>query len=474
MELLKRVVLIATSLFVCLVSVARAGDVRPRVIVTTDGEEDDRASMVRFLLSSNEFDVEAIVNSCSQFHWVGGEGWNAFHPVEWVSDYISLYGDVYENLLKHDSSYPSPGYLLKRWKVGNINQVGEYCERTEGARFIAEILLDEEDPRPVWIQAWGGCNTLAAALKIIQDDFPESMERVAEKMRLFLIWEQDDAYQKYIRPNWEHLNVLTIISDQFDCVAYIWPKVLPADVQRYFGKEWMTEHIAASHGALCDAYPTNDGAFNAEGDTPAFLHTIDNGLRNMECPAYGGWGGRYVKVRNNVWMDQSPSADYVRPEGQWGFDVSWSKMMENYADSVGMDIRTRYFKPIWRWIADVQRDFAARADWCVADYDSANHHPEVRLAGDVTDIDAKVGDEILLDASQSVDPDSDELSFHWFMYKEAGSYDGDFSFDSNSERIGLAVPADARPGDTIHIICRVADNGTPSLARYRRIIVRVV
>ena len=213
MELLKRVLLMATSIFVCLVSVARTGDVRPRVIVTTDGEEDDRASMVRFLLSSNEFDVEAIVNSCSQFHWVGGEGWNAFHPVEWVSDYISLYGDVYENLLKHDSSYPSPGYLLKRWKVGNINQVGEYCERTEGARFIAEILLDEEDPRPVWIQAWGGCNTLAAALKIIQDDFPESMERVAEKMRLFLIWEQDDAYQKYIRPNWEHLNVLTIISD---------------------------------------------------------------------------------------------------------------------------------------------------------------------------------------------------------------------------------------------------------------------
>ncbi len=36
---------------------------RPRVIVTTDGEEDDMASMVRFLLTCNDFDVEAIINS---------------------------------------------------------------------------------------------------------------------------------------------------------------------------------------------------------------------------------------------------------------------------------------------------------------------------------------------------------------------------------------------------------------------------
>ena len=83
-------------------------------------------------------------------------------------------------------------------------------------------------------------------------------------------------------------------------MAYIWDKVLPQQVQSYFGKEWMTENIIKGHGVLCDAYPDKDGAFNAEGDTPAFLHTIDNGLRNMENPGYGGWGGRYVKVRNNV------------------------------------------------------------------------------------------------------------------------------------------------------------------------------
>ncbi|WP_337651966.1 hypothetical protein [Phocaeicola plebeius] len=31
----------------------------------------------------------------------------------------------------------------------------------------------------------------------------------------------------------------------------------------------------------------------------------------------------------------------------------------------------------------------------------------------------------------------------------------------------------AHPGDTIHLICKVSDNGVPSLTRYKRIIIRV-
>lgn len=447
---------------------------KPRVIVTTDGEEDDRASMVRFLLSSNEFDVEGIINSSSQFHWVGGKGWNAFHSVDWVKEYIEYYGGVYSNLLLHDNHYPSPEYLLSKWKVGNINGLGDYTERTEGAKFIADILLDRTDSRPIWIQAWGGCNTLAAALRIIQEDHSERMLEVASRMRLFLIWEQDEAYQEYIRPNWERFNIPTIISDQFDCMAYIWPKVLPQQIQPYFEKEWMIKHIIKGHGTLCDAYPNKDGAFNAEGDTPAFLHTIDNGLRSMENPGYGGWGGRYVKVRNNVWMDPAPSPDYVHPAGQWGFSNSWSKMMEHYTDSAKVAMRTNYFKPLWRWLKDVQNDFAVRADWCIKDYTSANHHPIVRLKSIPLNMDVKVGEKIVLDASKSEDPDGDKLSFHWWTYQEAGTYKGRWAVDSNKKKMSLRIPEDACLGDIIHVICEVSDNGSPSLARYKRIIMRVV
>ncbi len=168
-------------LVLCCCTSVKGMEDRPRIIVTTDGEADDRASFVRFLLTSNEFDVEAIVNSSSEFHWVGGKGWNAFHPVEWIAEYIGYYAQVYPNLLKHSKDYPSPDELLARWKVGNISAIGEYATRTEGARFIADILLDNSDSRPIWLQAWGGCNTIAAALKIIQEDHPERMAEGAAK-----------------------------------------------------------------------------------------------------------------------------------------------------------------------------------------------------------------------------------------------------------------------------------------------------
>jgi hypothetical protein len=42
---------------------------KPRIIVTSDGEIDDQCSMIRFLLYTNEWNVEGIVTSSSQYHW---------------------------------------------------------------------------------------------------------------------------------------------------------------------------------------------------------------------------------------------------------------------------------------------------------------------------------------------------------------------------------------------------------------------
>ncbi len=465
-----------------------AGIEKTRVIVTTDGEADDRASMVRFLLSSNEFDVEGIINSSSQFHWVGGKGWNAFHEVSWIKEYIERYAEVYPNLLIHNPNYPSPELLLSKWKVGNINGISEDSIRTEGAEWIVKVLLDSTDTRPVWIQAWGGCNTISRALRIIEEDYPSRMSELASKLRLFLIWEQDETYQSYIRPNWEKFNIPTIISDQFDCMAYIWPKVLPAQIRSYFEKDWMTENILNDHGPLCDLYENNQGDFNAEGDTPAFLHSISNGLRSNESPDYGGWAGRYVRVRHNVWMDPLPDSTFHRPLEQWGFQNSWSKKLEHATDSASVQIRTNYFKPIWRWLDDVQNDFAVRADWCVKDYKSANHHPIIRLKNTPLNIWAEAGQKISLDASPSTDPDNDRLNFHWWQYQEAGTYKGEVkivssqtivnpsnSFDcSTQSKIKIKIPKDAKVGDTIHMICELSDDGTPKLTQYQRVIITIV
>jgi hypothetical protein len=58
------------------------------VIVTTDGEIDDRCSMVRFLLYANEWDVEGIILSSSQYHWQGHRVWAGD---DWVEPFLDAY-----------------------------------------------------------------------------------------------------------------------------------------------------------------------------------------------------------------------------------------------------------------------------------------------------------------------------------------------------------------------------------------------
>ena len=60
---------------------------KPRVIVTTDGEIDDECSMVRFLLYANEFDVEGIITSSSQYHWQG----HKWAGDDWMRPYLNAY-----------------------------------------------------------------------------------------------------------------------------------------------------------------------------------------------------------------------------------------------------------------------------------------------------------------------------------------------------------------------------------------------
>jgi hypothetical protein len=70
--------------------VQQAPRTRPRVVATTDGEIDDRCSMIRFLLYANEFEVEGLVYSSSRFHWLG-QTWSG---VEWINAQIGMYARV--------------------------------------------------------------------------------------------------------------------------------------------------------------------------------------------------------------------------------------------------------------------------------------------------------------------------------------------------------------------------------------------
>jgi hypothetical protein len=443
---------------------------KTRVIVTSDGEIDDQCSIVRFLYYVNEWDVEGIITSSSQYHWHG----HKWPGDDWIEPYLDAYEKDYPNLVKHDPEFPTAAFLRERTLLGNVKTEGEMTEVTAGSSHIVKVLLDETDDRPIWIQAWGGTNTIARALKTIEENHPEKMEYVANKIRLYLIWEQDVTFQEYIRPHWGKYNIPTIISDQFEAIAYRWAKVQPKEMLPYFEGPWMKANILENHGALTALYPAmENGDFRSEGDSPAFLHTIPTGLRSLESPGNGGWGGRFVKVRENTWLDPVPVPGYQYPEGRWYGSNGWGRQSLHEGSKATPTQRSEYFKPMWRWSDALQNDFAARADWAVKSYEEANHEPEVILKHK-KDLSLKAGAKVKLDASLSMDPDKDQLNFKWWQHQEASTYPESIAIRNfESEKATFIVPENASKGQTIHIICEVSDNGTPKLTRYRRIIITV-
>ncbi|MDW7691900.1 DUF1593 domain-containing protein [Flammeovirgaceae bacterium SG7u.111] len=479
-------IIIFAAAISCTNNKAKTGiEIKPRVIVTSDGEIDDECSMVRFLLYANEWDVEGIVTSSSQYHWQG----HKWAGDNWLEPYLEAYAEVYPNLTLHDKNYPTPEHIQSIAFLGNVAAEGEMDSITPGSEHIAKVLLDESDNRPIWIQAWGGTNTIARALKSIEEKHPEKMGYVANKLRFFFIWEQDSTYQSYIRPHWGKYNILTIVCDQFWAVAYQWDKIIPNDKIDYFKVEWMESNILEDHGQLCSLYkaykggddnegwragsPKQKGSFRSEGDSPAFIYTIPTGLGALESPDHGSWGGRYVKVRENTWLDPVHEPGYTYPEGRWFTGTAWGRgyMRNTYPENQGL--MEEYFRPITRWADVLQNDFAARADWCVKPFDEANHQPVVILDHEAN-LKATTGATIQLSAKGTYDPDDDELNFNWWYYTEASDFEGSIEIvNANSQNASIIISEKGEQGQSIHIICEVTDNGSPQLTRYQRVIITI-
>jgi hypothetical protein len=473
---------------------------KARTIVTTDGEVDDQDSFIRMLLYANEFDLVGLIYSSSQWHYKGdGKGTKYTSPMAmtskrygertelrwpgttWMESHIDQYAKVYDNLKKHANGFPSPEYLKSIIRVGNIDFEGEMSKDTPGSDFIKEVLLDA-DTNVVYLQIWGGTNTVARALKSIEDqykaqpDWETLKKRISRKAILYAVLDQDNTYGRYVAPNWPEVRVL-YNSAQFWNFAYPWPRVVPLPLQQYLRGPWFNANIRTNHGPLLEQYYLwgdgrrieNDPEHNqgdtavarkagmtrydfiSEGDSPAYFHLIDVGLDNLADASYGGWGGRLARSRTNPfrWEDGDNVTDFN----------PYTK---------------RYDKayPQTRWIEVLQQDFAARADWCVSDVKAANHPPIVNLAHAKT-LEGKPGSVINLSVNVS-DPDGDQMSCKWWQYDEVDSYEGKIKILNSGKLLSsVEIPRDAHAGQTFHVIAEVSDNGSPKLTRYRRVIVTV-
>lgn len=440
---------------------------KQRVIVLTDimNEPDDQQSLVRYLVYANEFDTEGLVATTST---------HLRDKVrqDKIEELLTAYGKVRNNLEKHAQGFPSEKALravtTSHLPIYGMGGVG--AGKDSGGSELLIRAVDKKDERPLWVSVWGGANCLAQALwKVRETRTPEQMKAFVSRLRVYTISDQDDA-GRWIRLNFPDIFYVVSPSTERweEYYRATWTGISgdrhykngPMYKFELVDNPWLEQHVIKNHGPLGELYPRLE--YIMEGDTPAYLGLINNGLGSALTPAYGGWGGRYDFFQSyaevaKIWTNTIHSVDEVElPDGR----------------KVASDQAT-----IWRWREAYQQDFAARMDWCVArTVKEANHNPVVVLNGNkgkaVAAAIASAGQEVRLSANGTTDPDGHALNYRWFVYKEAGRFTGNVQLrNPGAEEISFVMPKLGN-NQELHLICEVKDNGSPALYSYRRVILR--
>lgn len=485
---------------------------RPRTIVTADPELDDLNSMIRFLLYANELQIDGLIYAGSRYHWRGdGRGTAFFLPereydrpqTSWrwasgerfIDDAVDAYADVHPHLIAHDPRYPSPDALRAVVREGNVAFEGDTSAESPGSRLIADVLTDDV-PGPVYLQMWAGPSTVARALMSIEERFRGTAEwervhaDVSAKAVITKFGSQDATYDEYIAPRWPGIRVIEVATLAWGYLARrtVRPEDLPllsagwmrenvtsrgplgglyrvwgdgrqmveGDVTDFFHLSGLTADELRAQGYQVWMDPRPAGEWISEGDTSNMLPLLVPGLRGHEHPSYGGWGGRYERTADGE--DTWALADAAFRPGE----ADWSQGSPRGDEG-----------SVVRWFADAQADFAARLQWSVTPaYTDANHHPLLEIAEGI-DLEVDAGQTVSLTAETS-DPDGDGVTVTWEVYAEAGTCTGAVAVEPASGlATRVAVPVDARSGETIHIIAEAVDDAPRPLKAYRRVILTV-
>jgi hypothetical protein len=440
-----------------------AADPKPRLVVLTDiapnnAEPDDMESMIRLLVHADLFEIEALVHSTG---WSTPTAREDYYRL--ILEAIDLYEKDLPNLQKRSNQsafqsdetrqaigyWPSPKYLRDRAVMGSPKRGQQFIGENNGSAGSKLLisLADEKDDRPIWVTVWGGGNTLAQAIWEVQKQrSPAELKAFLNKLRVYTITDQDGAQRSGNVINWPESSHQWMRKDFEKDLLFIWDEVAWG-YQNGTGKSNWTQyetHIQG-HGNLGQRYPKYK--YGVEGDTPAFLHLLPNGLNDPNVPGQGGWGGvfEFGPCKDNA---TSAFQNHSGPARQ-----ASSKYQKNFYPATF-------------------NNFAARMDW--AKDGVGNRNPNVALNGDTTLKILKMtpapGTTVTLDASAASDPDGDKLTFSWWVMSEAGTYTKDISLSGkDSSKAVVNIPDDAA-GKSFHVICEVTDNGTPNLTSYRRVI----
>ena len=419
---------------------------KPSIIILTDigGDTDDEQSMVRFLLYADMFDIKGFCITSRLGH---GQDTRP----EIMYSMIDSYRKVYPNLKLHSPDYPEPDLLRSLVKNGQGNQfdIGEGFD-TEASDHIIEVVDHAENI--IHIAVWGGLRELAQSLwKVKQTRSPAEVASFCRKMQIHAIGDQDkhrdwitDQFKDliFIANGFVYNNVIFGVRE----MASFRGMYLTGDLTMQNG-DWVRKNIHGN-GPLSDAYQLHGHGTDGmkEGDTPSFLGLIANGLNVPDRPEWGGWGGRFRLLNNNLYIDAQDFLD--------------GKLNERHG--------------VARWRPAFQRDFMARVKWCTKPFENANHNPVIVVNGqsgyEPLFLEAKPDSKLLFDAAESHDPDGDQLTYNWFVYYEIYPVIPKLKISSGGKKCSFIMPK-VKSGEAIHLILEVSDNGIPSLTTYKRIVV---
>jgi hypothetical protein len=416
-----------------------ADENRLRLLVETDagGDPDDEQSLVRFLLYSNEWDVEGIIANRPQTRRPENQ-----NPEETglgvARRLLKAYGECRPNLILHDPRYPSMEELWERTLAGD--------QGTNAAVDRIIELVDSSDLRPLWYSDWGsdhgsGKNNLHRALDRV---LSERGEQGYASFKTRLLLSSANAFGRH--------------THEIEPPFPLWVDTFRPEID---GRRWyhrfapltakaggfdLERDMRTDHGPLGALYPSTPTP-QKEGDSATFLYLVPTGLGDPRQPTWGSWGGRYGR------QVETSEREYY-----------WANQVDTWRETTNRD------NTLGRFAEALQNDFRARLDWCVMPPENANHPPRVRLQQG-SSLKVAPGAEIKLDASGTTDPDRDMLTFEWWVYHEAGTLNADVTFaDPHSPTTSCRVPT--VPGE-LHVVLTVTDNGEPPLERYARCVIAI-